>query len=531
MVHVPGQELPAALIRGVVGVGVLSVSDGDGVPVIVGAARGVDPEKLLHVHDVLELVVEDGRVAVHGLDQRDEGGEIVFQLPGAQVEVPAVAGLVRPAVGPGGPLQEVRLVAAAVREGLLAHDLHEDAVRVLGEPKLEVFRVRRLDALHHVGAGLGSYPGPGGAVVGAGRGGGRVTPDAVPRGLFVLAVAVAAEVDLGAVAKRLVLREGDPVHARIAGAVPGAASPACSDIVVDLLLVEDEGGIQQLVGVQLPSAEPAPVGVIVDEAIGERIRRERTGMLVDQVPARCVAGLAAAVSGGIHRLDIEGDLCVVGEAGDIASEEAISRFAIRVGSIVEQLGLTRGVVARGVIERSDGVYSIRIAYLRENGDLLSCGGDRGLVDNLAQNRSEVVGGDAVHLAGAAEVVGHLQPVRMLALGILPVAAEVEQVRSAQPAGLQGDLVRTGGHPGRGLGLDTVDPGVAVSGGDNLETGIARGAVFRRTARLDVIALDDPAAGVALEAAVADVLGVAAPHLDVVKEHLAGPHHADLEFGF
>ena len=112
MVHVPGQELPAPLVRSVVDIGVLAVSDRDGVPVVVRAAGGVDPEELLYIHDVFKRVVEDGRVAVHGLDQRDQGLEVVLELPGAQVEVPAIARLVRAPVLPGGPLEEIRLVGA-----------------------------------------------------------------------------------------------------------------------------------------------------------------------------------------------------------------------------------------------------------------------------------------------------------------------------------------------------------------------------------------------------------------------------------
>ena len=77
-----------------------------------------------------------------------------------------------------------------------------------------------------------------------------------------MGAAIAAQVDLCAVAKRLVFREADAVHARIARTVPGTASPSRSHIVVDLLFVEDEGGIEQLVGVKLPAAEPAPIGII-----------------------------------------------------------------------------------------------------------------------------------------------------------------------------------------------------------------------------------------------------------------------------
>ena len=89
------------------------------------------------------------------------------------------------------------------------------------------------------------------------------------RRFLALGAAVAAEVDLCPVAKGLVFREGDPVHARVSRTVPGAASPSRSHIVVNLLFVEDEGGIEQLVGVKLPAAEPAPIGIIVDEAVGK----------------------------------------------------------------------------------------------------------------------------------------------------------------------------------------------------------------------------------------------------------------------
>ena len=204
-------------------------------------------------------------------------------------------------------------------------------------------------------------------------------------------------------------------------------------------------------------------------------------MLVDQVPGRRVSRFAATVPGVVHGLHVEGHLGVVGETGKVSSKEAVSRFAIGVGSIVEELNLARGVIARGVVERPDGVNAIEIACPRENGDPLPGGRDRRLVDHLAQHRSEIIRDYAVCLSRAAEVVRDLQPVSVLAPGVLPVAAEVQHMRAAQPAGLQADLVGTGGHSRRGLCLDSVDPGVAIAGSDNLEAGVARCCVFGRSA--------------------------------------------------
>ena len=57
-------------------------------------------------------------------------------------------------------------------------------------------------------------------------------------------------------------------------------------------------------------------------------------MLVDQVPGRSFSRFAASVPSVVHCLHVEGHLDVVGETGKFSSKEAVSRFAIGVGSIV-----------------------------------------------------------------------------------------------------------------------------------------------------------------------------------------------------
>ena len=88
---------------------------------------------------------------------------------------------------------------------------------------------------------------------------------------------------------------------------------------------------------KLAGAELAPVCVIMNQPVGEGVRGQRRGVLVDVGLCRRVAGFTACGTERVGRLNVEGDLDVICKARDRSSVEPVSCSAVLVSSIVEEL--------------------------------------------------------------------------------------------------------------------------------------------------------------------------------------------------
>ncbi len=470
--HVPREEHEASVGGSAIEVAVLAAIQRKEVPGMDVARHGTGLHEGGGIDQPLDLILRVG-ARVNLLEETDQGAVIVLVLARALHPFAVVApGVVRSLVAPVGitvvpapvileppfVVDLVQLALAAVLVGAVEHVIADDFHFL---PDRAVAAVD----LHHD------------ELVLVGRISQQVEPVADHPVVAPPAHVVVAVQELCLAAKQVVLRELELGAVDVAAAGPRTAGGPDLAAVDDVLLIDDNGGVEVMIG---QARERVAVGSRRVVTIGDGPQVQggdheahppqvpRAGRRIDHVHGRATAplfGLSADLPVGQHGLDVKlHDLAVLTILGQFRRVDAVTGLFVAAGYAVVKHGLAGPGAGVGVIVQTMVQPHVGRGSLRQHASAHSHGFARGRHGRVMYQPvhlgHELRAKTGILCPGSPEIRRHGQ---RNARGDAVVPGLSNHARGAgDPAGIETDFVRLVGLHSGDVDLDAVGPVVPVA---------------------------------------------------------------------